>query len=128
MASLFSQIISGKIPSHKVYEDDSVFAFLDIYPVQPGHLLVIPKAEVDHLEDLSEQDYIALLLAVRKLMHKAREVMGTSRACLKVEGFDVPHAHIHIIPCNTAAEFYTQPDRSKEPDHQALAVIAERFQ
>jgi histidine triad (HIT) family protein len=127
MSSIFTQIIAGEIPSHKVYEDERTFAFLDIHPIQPGHMLVVPKTEVDRLEDLSDEDYAALMNATRAAMHRVREVLGVQRACLKVEGFDVPHVHIHVIPCNTAKEFYNHPDPAAEPDHVALAAMAEKL-
>jgi histidine triad (HIT) family protein len=127
MSTIFTQIINGDIPSHKVYEDERTFVFLDIYPIQPGHLLVVPKTEVDRLEDLADEDYTALMDTTRKLMHRVREVLGVKRACLKAEGFDVPHAHMHVIPCNTAKEFYNHPDRTAEPDHEALAKIAQKL-
>lgn len=127
MSTIFSKIISGEIPSHKIYEDERTFAFLDIYPIQPGHVLIVPKVEVDKLEDLEDADYDAVMQTTRRVMHRVREVLGAERACLKVEGFDVPHAHIHVIPCNTAKEFYNHPDRSAEPDHAALVTIAARL-
>lgn len=127
MSSIFSKIIAGEIPSHKIYEDERTYAFLDIYPVQPGHLLVVPKTEVDKLDDLSDEDYAAVMATVKKLMKRVREVLGTQRACLKVEGFDVSHAHIHVIPCNQAKDFFARPDRATQPDHEALAAIAKRL-
>ncbi|HEU5187730.1 MAG TPA: HIT family protein [Candidatus Saccharimonadales bacterium] len=126
--SIFSKIISGEIPSHKVYEDDRTFAFLDIHPAQPGHTLVVPKKQVDRLEELPVQDYRAVMETVQKVMHRVVEVFGPEyRACLKLEGFDVPHAHIHIIPCKTAADFWTKQDPAAKPNHQALAAVAQRL-
>lgn len=127
MASLFSKIISGEIPAHKVYEDEKTIAFLDIFPVQPGHVLVVPKAEVDRFEDLEAEDYQALWEAVRKVARRLREVLGRKRVCMKVEGFDVAHAHIHLFACDNAADFYARPDHGAEPDHTALAAMAERL-
>ena len=127
MATVFSRIIAGEIPSHKVYEDDKTLAFLDIYPVQPGHLLVVPKVEVDRLEDLDDEMYQALMSAARKLMKHMREVLKVNRICLLVEGFDVPHVHVKLIPCNVAADLFVKPDTTKEPDHQALVEMAKRL-
>ena len=94
--SIFTRIINGEIPAHKVYEDDKTLAFLDIHPAQPGHTLVIPKVQVDRLEDLNEDDYLALMSSVKKIMQRVVEIFGSEyRACLKLEGFDVPHAHVH---------------------------------
>src|SRR5687767_13167080 len=124
--SIFTRIIRGDIPSHKVYEDEKTFVLLDIHPAQPGHMLVIPKKQVDRLEDLSDEDYTALMATVKKAMHRIVAVFGRQyRACLKLEGFDVPHAHMHIIPCKTAQDFWTKQRMDTEPDHVELAKIAE---
>lgn len=126
--SIFTKIIRGDIPAHKVYEDDHVFAFLDIHPAVEGHTLVVPKVQVDRLEDLDDTEYQALMAAVRKVMHRMVEVYGAEyRACLKLEGFDVPHAHVHVIPCRNAADFWTKQRMDVEPDHEALAKVAEKI-
>ncbi|HSX28015.1 MAG TPA: HIT family protein [Candidatus Saccharimonadales bacterium] len=127
MSTLFTKIITGEIPSHKVYEDDKTFAFLDIYPITEGHVLVIPKVECDRFEDLSDADYQAVWQTVRRVAKRLREVYGDKRVCLKVEGFDVPHAHIHVFACHNAEDFYRQADRSREPDHEALAIVAQKI-
>ena len=124
MSSIFTKIIQREIPAHIIYEDDKTLAFLDINPVQPGHTLVVPKAEVDHLQDLPDEDYQALMLTAKKLAAHLKEEMGTERVCLKVEGFDVPHAHIHLIPANTAREFTASPAAT---DQSELAEIAKRL-
>lgn len=126
--SVFTKIIRGDIPAHKIYEDERTFAFLDIHPVQPGHILIVPKAQVDRLEDLSDEDYEAVMQTVRKVMHRVIEVFGTEyRACLKVIGFDVPHAHIHIVPCRSGADFHDFTPPQGEPDHDALAEMAQKL-
>ncbi|HWZ65667.1 MAG TPA: HIT family protein [Patescibacteria group bacterium] len=126
--SIFTRIINGEIPAHKVYEDDKTLAFLDIHPAQPGHTLVIPKVQVDRLEDLNEDDYLALMSSVKKIMQRVVEIFGSEyRACLKLEGFDVPHAHVHVIPCLEARDFWAKQRMDVEPDHDALAGIAERL-
>lgn len=125
--SLFTKIINGEIPSYKVYEDDQTLAFLNIYPSVPGHVLVIPKVQVDHLDDLDEETYQAVMTTVRKVMKRVKEVLGTKRACVKIQGFDVPHAHVHVIGCDTPADFFQAEDHSQEPDHSALAAMAERL-
>lgn len=96
MSSVFSKIISGEIPSYKIYEDEKTFAFLDIHPETRGHALVIPKIEVDKVIDLPDDYYQALWETVRKVAKKEEEVFG-SRALFKVVGTDVPHAHVHVI-------------------------------
>lgn len=126
--SIFTKIIKGEIPCHKIYEDDNVIAFLDISPLTPGHVLVIPKQQISHFDDLSEEQYTSLFLVVKRVAQRIKEVTGAKRACLRVEGFDVPHAHVHVYPCNSAKDFYGDEDRlNKEPNHTALAEMAERL-
>jgi histidine triad (HIT) family protein len=126
--SIFTRIIRGEIPSHKVYEDDKTLAFLDIHPAQPGHTLVVPKVQVDRLEDLEDADYQALMATVKKVMRRIVAVYGPEyRACVKVWGFDVPHAHVQIIPCRRAADFLASQDMNAEPDHAVLAAEAKRL-
>lgn len=126
-ATIFTKIISGDIPAHKLYEDETVLAFLDIHPARPGHTLVIPKKQVDHLNDLPEADYQAVMAVARRLMTHLRDTLKTKRTCMKVEGFDVPHAHVHLIPCDSAADLHTEPAAHAEPDRDALAAMAEKL-
>lgn len=125
--SVFTRIINGEIPSHKIYEDANTFAFLDIHPIQPGHTLVVPKVQVDKLEDLPDVDYRAVMATVKLLMPRLRSVLRVKRACLIVEGFDVPHAHVHIVPCETAADFLNRRPMENEPDYETLAAIADKL-
>jgi len=100
MTSIFSKIIKGDIPSYKIAEDNNYYAFLDIFPLQKGHTLVIPKKEVDYIFDLSDDDYIGLMLFAKKVSEKIEKVIGCERVGLTVIGLEVPHAHIHLIPIN----------------------------
>lgn len=125
--SIFTRIIKGEIPAHKIYEDANTLAFLDIHPVQPGHTLVIPKKQVEFVWDLGPADYQALMAAVQKTGRHIREIMGKPYVGIKVIGIDVPHAHIHIIPFSTTEEYSHIPDMSAEPDHQTLAEIAKKL-
>lgn len=126
--SVFTKIIKGEIPAEKVYEDDKALVFLDIHPIQPGHMLVIPKQQVNHFDDLDDETYTHLFLLVKKAAKKLKEVFEPVRVCVRVEGFDVPHAHIHVYPCNNADEFYGDRSRMlKEPDHEALGAMAQRL-
>lgn len=125
--SIFTRIINDEIPSHKIYEDEKTLSFLNIYPSVPGHVLVIPKVQVDHLDDLDDDTYRAVMDTVHKVMKRVKEVLGTERACVKVLGFDVPHAHVHVIGCNTSADFFLAENHDVEPDHTALAEMAERL-
>lgn len=126
--SIFTRIIQGEIPCNKIYEDERTLAFLDIHPARPGHTLVVSKTQVDRLEELSPDDYQALLQTVQKVMRRMVEVFSPEyRACLKVEGFDVPHAHIHVIPCQNAGDFAAKGDPNVEADHVALTEMAAKL-
>ena len=124
--SLFTKIIKGEIPSHKVYEDDKTLAFLSIYPSVPGHTLVIPKTQVESLWDLNADDYLAVMQTAQKVALRLRDVLKVERVGEKVVGLDIPHAHIHLVPFNAAEEYYAK-ETTDEPDHAALAAIAERL-
>ena len=103
MSSIFTKIIRGEIPSYKVYEDEKTYAFLDIHPESRGHVLVVPKREVDRVYDLPDEDYVALMRTVRKLARRMEDVLG-ERVILKVIGTDVPHAHVHLVPLDPTWE------------------------
>lgn len=125
--SIFTHIIRAEIPSHKVYEDDNTFVFMNIHPSQPGHVLVVPKKQVAYLHELEEADYTALMATVHKVAKRQAEVFGPDyKICLKVMGFDVPHVHVHVLPCKTPADFAAHEDMS-EPDHEALAAMAAKL-
>lgn len=103
MASIFSKIISGEIPSYKIYEDDKTYAFLDINPESKGHTLVVPKVEVDKIYELSDEDWGALWASVKKVAAHMEEVTGR-RTLMKVIGTDIPHAHVHLMPLDETWE------------------------
>lgn len=125
--SIFTKIIKGEIPCHKVYEDDRTIAFMDIHPAQPGHVLVVPKVQVDHFQDLPNEDYDALWRTVKVLARRIKEVIEPKRVGVHIAGFDVPHAHVHLIPINRGFVDFTPADMSVEPDHEALAALAKRL-
>ena len=104
MASIFSKIIAGEIPSYKIYEDEKTFAFLDINPESKGHTLVVPKMEVDIVYDLPDEEYHALWATVKKVAAHMEEVSGR-RVVMKVVGTDVPHAHVHLMPIDDTWEY-----------------------
>ena len=104
MASIFTRIINGEIPSYKIYEDEKTFAFLDINPETKGHTLVIPKNEVDKIYDLPDDDYYALFATVKKLAKHMEDVTGR-RTLMKIIGTDVPHAHVHLMPQSETWEY-----------------------
>lgn len=98
MASIFSKIINGEIPCYKIAEDEEYFSFLDINPIAEGHTLVIPKKEVDYVFDLSDETLHGLISFSKKIARGIDSALGTIRTGVIVEGLEVPHAHIHLIP------------------------------
>ncbi|HYH36053.1 MAG TPA: HIT domain-containing protein [Candidatus Saccharimonadales bacterium] len=125
--SIFTKIIKGEIPCHKVYEDDKTFAFLDIHPKTPGHTLVIPKKQVQFLWDLEEEDYHAVMATAKKVALRIREVFNPPYVGELVVGDEVPHAHVHIYQFKDVEESRRIPDPTAEPDHPALAEIAKKL-
>ena len=93
--SVFTKIVKGEIPCYKIYEDKETLAFLDIHPESMGHVLVIPKVQVDKVYELPEKEYKALWATVKKVAKRMEEVLGV-RTLMKVVGTDVPHAHVHL--------------------------------
>lgn len=104
MASIFSRIVAGEIPSYKVAEDDKHYAFLDISPVAPGHTLVIPKKEVDYLFDLADDEYESLQLFAKRVAAAMKSALPCKRIGVAVMGLEIPHAHIHLVPINKESD------------------------
>lgn len=125
--SVFTRIIKGEVPSYKIYEDEKTLAFLDIHPVSPGMVLVVTKVQVDHFMDLPDEDYHALMGTVKKVAIRIREAFPGKRVGVQIEGFDVPHVHVKLIPISSGDEFRAKPDTANEPDHQSLAEMAQKL-
>ena len=125
--SIFTKIVKGEIPAHKIYEDDRTLAFLDIHPLQPGHTLVIPKNQVEFVWDLPDEDYWAVMETAKKVALRLREVMGKPYVHERIVGTDVPHAHVHLIPFTTTTEIRGAEGEDGEPDHPALAELAKKL-
>jgi len=125
--SIFTRIINGEIPANKIYEDDRVVAFLDLHPQVPGHTLVVPKTQVDHIWDLSNDDYLYLWEVVKKIGTHIQEVIGSPRVGISVEGFGVPHVHVHLVPIYHGNDLKKPQDLNAEPDFEALATMASRL-
>jgi histidine triad (HIT) family protein len=125
--SIFTKIIKGEIPCHKTYEDDKVLAFLDIHPAQPGHMLVIPKKQIEFVWDLPDDDYLAVMAAAKKLALHMRGELGVKYVGERIVGIDVPHAHVQLIPFNDVAEFKAPQDMNSTPDDGYLKAMAERL-
>ena len=125
--TLFTRIIEGEIPSHKIYEDEYTYAFLDIHPIQPGHTLVVPKKQIESVWDLDDDTYQALQASVKKIALHLREVLDVPYIGEQIVGVDVPHAHIHLIPFTDASEFHKVSDQTDEPNHELLAQTAQKL-
>ncbi len=129
--SIFTKIIKGEIPCHKIYEDDRVFAFLDINPMTEGHTLLVPKQQIGSVWDVEDELYQYLFATARKIAQHLQSVLEPKRVGLQIEGFGVPdHAHLHIVPLwqgldKTTMEYIER--QPVEPDHAALAEIAKRL-
>ncbi len=122
MSTIFSKIIAGEIPSYRVWEDEHHFAFLDINPVQPGHTLVVPKAEVDYLFNMDEGAYAALWQAVRTVEAKLRKATDANRVVIDVVGYEVPHVHVHLVPTQTLADsLHSVVTSFKRPSEAAMS-------
>jgi histidine triad (HIT) family protein len=115
--TIFSKIIAGDIPSYKIAENDKFFAFLDIFPLREGHILVVPKTETDNLFDLPE-DYLKEMLVFARPIAKAIEKSFDCNRCgISVIGLEVPHAHIHLVPINSANDLnFTNPKLKLSPE------------
>ncbi len=113
MASIFSRIVQGEIPSYKVSEDENYFAFLDIFPVAKGHTLVIPKKEVDYLFDLDDETYSGLLLFAKKVAAGLKNAIPCEKVGVLVLGLEVPHAHIHLVPMQTESDLLNFAKKQK---------------
>ncbi len=108
--TIFSKIISGEIPSYKIAENDQFFAFLDVFPLVKGHVLVVPKTEVDKIFDLPEVYLSGMLLFAQPIAKAIERTMDCRRCGISVVGLEVPHAHMHLLPINTANDLnFTQP-------------------
>ena len=125
--TVFTKIINGEIPCHKIFEDAQTFAFLDIHPVQPGHTLVIPKKQVRFVWDLEDDDYQALMETVRRVAHQLRTVLKPGFVGEVIEGIEIPHAHVKLIPFTSVDQFRRLPDALAEPDHEELAAMATKL-
>lgn len=125
--SIFTKIIKGEIPCHKVYEDEQTLAFLDIHPLAAGHTLVIPKKQVEFVWDLDDETYQAVMATTKKVALRLREVMGTTYISERIVGVDVPHAHVQLIPFDRVAELKREQDMTSDPDHEALGQLAEKL-
>lgn len=124
--TIFSKIIAGEIPSYKIAENEKFFAFLDIFPLREGHVLVVPKTETDKFFDLSD-DYLSQMLVFAKpIAHAIEKAFNCNRCGISVIGLEVPHAHIHLVPINSSNDLnFTQP-KQKASD-ESLKKVQEKI-
>jgi histidine triad (HIT) family protein len=127
MSTIFSRIISGEIPCHKIAEDDRFLCFLDIQPVAKGHSLVIPKDAVDYIFDMDDEALAAMHLFSKRVAKKIKATVPCLKIGIAVVGLEVPHAHIHLIPLNTLGDINFQKERlTFTPDEDAALAAAIR--
>ena len=125
MASIFTKIVNGEIPSYKIAEDENFYAFLDIFPLAKGHTLVIPKKEVDYLFDLDEHLYTGLQLFARKVAIGLKKAIPCEKVGVLVLGLEVPHAHIHLVPMKNEADLlnFSQKKKFTPEEFQEIAKL-----
>jgi histidine triad (HIT) family protein len=124
MASIFSKIISGEIPCHKVAETEDCLAFLDIFPIAEGHTLVIPKQEVDNIFDLDSVQYAKLFDFARTIAKAIEKTHNCKKVGMAVIGLEVAHAHIHLLPVNEVYDLDFRKDKLKFEPEQFAAIAA----
>lgn len=126
MASIFTKIINGEIPSYKIAEDENYYAFLDINPNAKGHTLVIPKKEVDKLFDLDSKTYTGLMQFAHKVAKTLEKTISCNRIGMSVVGLEVPHAHVHLIPINRVSDInFTSKKLTMQ--HEDFVTLAEEI-
>lgn len=131
MATIFSRIAAGEIPSFKVAEDDRHYAFLDINPVAAGHVLVIPKREEDYIFNLDDEEYTGLTLFAKRVAKAIEKAIPCKRIGVAVIGLEVPHTHIHLIPINNESDMDFRKTKLQLPAEEMQAIadsIAARFE
>jgi histidine triad (HIT) family protein len=125
MPSIFTRIVNGEIPCHKIAETEEFLAFLDVFPCAPGHTLVIPKQEVDYIFDLEDPIYAGLMQFSKKIAIAIEQAIPCKRIGVAVVGLEVPHAHVHLIPLNSMADMNFNNKLKMSPEE--LAEIAGRI-
>jgi histidine triad (HIT) family protein len=126
MSSIFTKIILGEIPCYKIAENDKFLAFLDVFPLVHGHVLVIPKKEVDYIFDISDSDLSEMVIFAKKMAIALKSAVTCKRIGIAVIGLEVPHAHIHLVPMNSVGDInFTQA--KLKPSADELSRIAEKI-
>ncbi|MFI3301585.1 MAG: HIT family protein [Rikenellaceae bacterium] len=125
MATIFSRIIAGEIPSYKVAENDRYYAFLDINPLTKGHTLVVPKCEIDYIFDLDDDTLSGMILFAKEVAAKIKSSVECNRVAVMVLGLEVPHAHIHLVPINNESDVDFSRERVKFTPEEFLEIASE---
>lgn len=123
MSNIFSKIVSGEIPAHVVAETTEFLAFLDVNPLVPGHVLVIPKKEIDYIFDMDEESYFGLTLFAKIVATGLKEAFPCKKVGVAVIGLEVPHVHIHLIPMNNVSDMNFSREKLK-PSQEELEAAA----
>jgi len=124
MSSLFTKIIRGEIPCHKVAEDDDNFAFMEISPLKKGHVLVIPKAEIDYIFDLEDAALSSLMTFAKKVAHAVKKAVPCEKVAVIVYGLEVRHAHIHLVPASGEAGELNFTNKKRADDQELASTSA----
>ena len=124
--TIFSKIIAGEIPSYKIAENEKFFAFLDIFPLREGHVLVVPKTEVDNLFDLPKEYLQEMLLFAQPIAKAIEKAFNCNRCGISVVGLEVPHAHLHLVPINSANDLNFTQHKAKASD-ESLKRVQEKI-
>ena len=122
MSSIFSKIVSGDIPAYKVAEDEHHLAFLDIFPLAKGHVLVIPKKETDYIFDITSDEYLELWKFAQRVAKGMDKVIACERIGVAVIGLEVPHAHIHLVPLNNVSDINFERPKLKFSEAEMKSV------
>lgn len=126
MSSIFSKIVNGEIPCYKISENEKFLAFLDVFPLVHGHILVIPKKEVDYIFDMPDTDLAEMIVFAKHVAEAQKAAVKCKRIGIAVIGLEVPHAHIHLVPMNTVNDInFTQP--KLKPSEDELRSMAEKI-
>jgi histidine triad (HIT) family protein len=126
MASIFSKIITGELPSYKIAETENYLAFLDVFPLTQGHVLVIPKKETDNIFDIEEEEFAGLHLFSKIIASAVKQAVPCRKVGVAVIGLEVPHAHIHLVPINEVGDINFAKPKLK-PTAEELQSVAERI-
>ncbi len=125
MPSLFTRIIQGEIPCHKILEDERYLALLDVRPITPGHALVVPKKETDYFFDLDDQLLSGIMIFARKVAYALKKTVECKRIGVMIAGLEVPHAHVHLVPMRELGDLAFA--KARPADNEQLAQMAEKI-